>query len=1178
MNIKYPYKLALLAVFSLTGVFIVGGSSPVSAAASCVNNSGNHNDYANIVVNVQWMDKAGNIRQFNDGKVRVTTVASTSASGGNNIIQTNSGERHSTAVFDQITRGDCGFNNLPGATGSNPPGDTTNVIIGYNFGSSGSPQNTSPNNYGDGPWALDCDEADRGIGNGTRFEISGAGVPSAADGRTNSGNWGAVQDITSRNGRTDKITVTWYESQDPPPPPCPVGAPSAVPPCYPTTVTGNINVDCQYVAGGFNNATFRYYKVFRNGIAAANVIGWGAMDAAGNIPAPGLSIDGVALIGQGDTREDFFIRGYQNAGNPADPTTYSGVNPAPTPQFVQWFDCVDDSVEYTITADCTTVYIRGLYDPDGGDVSWNLNSGQSGAGRGDIDVAHGVSAGSNAGFSITMNAGNIGPSGPNSIVTQSNVAKSYSVPPPDCFDDPPSFTISADCSTIRLRNMNDPDTPGAGLSYSGGIYQRVGATQGVLAQTLIGAGTDVDIPYDAQALEDGVNGGFVIIVGVYNNEPDGFGGGQGAYVGEQRVDVGPCFSATCTISIVTNVPGAPAGSNNVDARQPYTINYSITNTGPLPMPGTMAGSGERTSLSNNVGPTPAFARHVDGRPLAVGSTMNGSFSAPAINRIGSFGANGYASYASSFRLGADCSPGPSIGPSGGGGGGGSVTGPPGGPGTGRVSTYDEFRLTPIATAPVFDNEETPTTVTFTRSVNEVTPRGASLPGWIGARATATRTATYQRFGTPAPVIFAGTGAWPAQPGNGSESVNFITRNYGFSRPPPAGFGGGDEFCSRVVVGPSTGFAGPGSGNNVFQPGPAADSGAPPAGCSKIYDEPYMRVYGNDVSAGGDFRDPACTITTAARIDMFTRNLSGIGRGSGAQMAVFAQEKISGFPSTTTKSAAPSGKIGLSFSNTFNNTNTNEAEGGGSSNRPRSGGGFASGPCIPNYFEETQYSDAEEVSPGVPRKVNVAGFAGPVSTASLPNPQTVVGSNATVTGGALGLGERRSLLVNGDVYISGNVVYDTNWTAIADIPSFYLIVNGNIFIDKDVTRLDGTYIAQPRAPGVGGNIFTCYEDPGVPVPVASLKPTCDRQLVINGSFVAEKVHFLRTHRTIRDSPALPNTENPLSPVAPAAGPTVAAAAEIFNFTSETYLAVPALRPLGGSANSQYDYITALPPVL
>jgi hypothetical protein len=135
-----------------------------------------------------------------------------------------------------------------------------------------------------------------------------------------------------------------------------------------------------------------------------------------------------------------------------------------------------------------------------------------------------------------------------------------------------------------------------------------------------------------------------------------------------------------------------------------------------------------------------------------------------------------------------------------------------------------------------------------------------------------------------------------------------------------------------------------------------------------------------------------------------------------------------------------------------------------------------------------------------------------------------------------------------------------------MPTFKLIVLGSIYIDRDITQLDGTYVAvpandyaNPPTPALfdsprQGTIITCANnfDTVTPDQIATNNDICRTKLTVNGSFVANQIFFLRNFGSLTD-------DQP---------------GELFNYSPEMWLA-----PGDGSATSgTYKSIVGLPPVL
>lgn len=180
--------------------------------------------------------------------------------------------------------------------------------------------------------------------------------------------------------------------------------------------------------------------------------------------------------------------------------------------------------------------------------------------------------------------------------------------------------------------------------------------------------------------------------------------------------------------------------------------------------------------------------------------------------------------------------------------------------------------------------------------------------------------------------------------------------------------------------------------------------------------------------------------------------------------------------------------------------------------------------------------------------------------------------------------QQSYYVTGNVVISNNVVYagGGSWS-LSSVPSLIVHATGNIYIDSNVTELDGTYIAgNGAASAASGHIYTCTN--GTTPLSATTNPDlfngCKNQLVVYGSFVAPEVDLMRTFGTLHD-------EQPTSASAPTLSScsnqgtwttgSKTCAAEVFYQTPELYLPPP---PSGTSTPQpqQYDAITSLPPVL
>ncbi|MDZ7786548.1 MAG: hypothetical protein U5L95_05570 [Candidatus Saccharibacteria bacterium] len=167
-------------------------------------------------------------------------------------------------------------------------------------------------------------------------------------------------------------------------------------------------------------------------------------------------------------------------------------------------------------------------------------------------------------------------------------------------------------------------------------------------------------------------------------------------------------------------------------------------------------------------------------------------------------------------------------------------------------------------------------------------------------------------------------------------------------------------------------------------------------------------------------------------------------------------------------------------------------------------------------------------------------------------------------------------VNGDVRIRDNITYANSYSSVNDIPHVRFVVKGNIYIDRNVTELHGTYIAQPRDDGsgslTGGEIYTCAFGFNNPREIESdLQRLVDAgpdgcasaQLRIFGSVVAKGIFLHRLNGTVNDA-------------TPQADYNTTSAGEIFVESPLNWLASPRNAPDAGL--SDYDAISNPPPVL
>jgi hypothetical protein len=319
-------------------------------------------------------------------------------------------------------------------------------------------------------------------------------------------------------------------------------------------------------------------------------------------------------------------------------------------------------------------------------------------------------------------------------------------------------------------------------------------------------------------------------------------------------------------------------------------------------------------------------------------------------------------------------------------------------------------------------------------------------------------------------------------------------------------------------------------------------------CVTVAAEPYVKVFGGDVSSGNGSA-VGCTAGTG---DILTWNEGAATYdGAGTEYAAFALGEIYDFSTAQADNAAAVAKMpsGLAFANT-------------NAKLPDDyGGSMGTLPCITNYYTTTLPTTGVTNLGAGPTIANVGTLKGAYTATG----------NMTIDGGALASGQDVQIFDNGNIYISGvtgdAITYNGTYTA-ASTPLFELVANGgNIYINGKVTRLDGAYISQ-KVGGVGGTIVTCANAAGN-APWAldgTLYNACNTKLTVNGSFTAQDVLLERTAGTLSDSAA--GTDNP--------GTEASSAGEQFNFNPALWIAQPPL-PVG-QLGPNYDAIVSLPPIL
>ena len=346
-------------------------------------------------------------------------------------------------------------------------------------------------------------------------------------------------------------------------------------------------------------------------------------------------------------------------------------------------------------------------------------------------------------------------------------------------------------------------------------------------------------------------------------------------------------------------------------------------------------------------------------------------------------------------------------------------------------------------------------------------------------------------------------------------------------------------------------------------------------------QPYLKVFGGDVSSGGWFSDASgasCTSNANFQdnnyngddsyggIYTFAQNPGSGYVGSSSQYGAFSLGKIDGGSAPngfySDSQVTPSTPSTLSFANLTSLSPSPAGYTGGL------WGGTTrnSAQCIPDYYDTKKPTTTTALASGGFGTGNATGIAaftadGTGSPFRLMSGDTTIAPSADI-----------SIFVDGNVYINHNIFYAGHNTT--NIPRLALVARGNIFIDPSVTNLDGLYIAQPASGGTTGSddgiIWTCHDGTTTAPTGAYATTACiQNNLTFNGAVIAKQVNLLRT-------------KGDIAAATPGEALGNANVAETFNFEPEMLIAGPFFptdSDISGSGTSQpvFRSILSLPPV-
>lgn len=350
--------------------------------------------------------------------------------------------------------------------------------------------------------------------------------------------------------------------------------------------------------------------------------------------------------------------------------------------------------------------------------------------------------------------------------------------------------------------------------------------------------------------------------------------------------------------------------------------------------------------------------------------------------------------------------------------------------------------------------------------------------------------------------------------------------------------------------------------------------------------PYVTVFGNDITAGGGFSGSTCD--NPAKISTYFSTINQPQSGASAQFAAYALGEITGFATAKMRAppfTAPRYGKGLTFANIKDGANFPAGIYGGSFG--------ASDFCVPDYWAlsskavEDKFIDRES-----PEEIYIGEKTGPVGP--------VIRKIAAIIGPTT-IYNQVAVFVDGDLWIRSDIKYDDtpNSWEVGKLPALFVIVKGDIKIAHNVSRLDGVYISLPSVTG-GGTIVTCAGpntwDEYIPDHKRQLLPGGDpshrgdctqKQLTVNGAFIAQKIKLLRTgsslmYSSVGEHPATNLSEHLCGSASTNVpnfdGNKRVCSAEVFNFSPELYLADTCKIFLNCGPTPPDDSITGMPPIL
>jgi hypothetical protein len=359
--------------------------------------------------------------------------------------------------------------------------------------------------------------------------------------------------------------------------------------------------------------------------------------------------------------------------------------------------------------------------------------------------------------------------------------------------------------------------------------------------------------------------------------------------------------------------------------------------------------------------------------------------------------------------------------------------------------------------------------------------------------------------------------------------------------------------------------------------------------------PYFKVYGGDVMSGGWFNTGSVCSTAASStyqdpkykapptvnqnggILTYT-NVNGSQKPKGGASTEFAAYALGFIEYDNSKAwgyysgGAITGTASINSNYlSFANSSTVTAPMGGLFE-----GLVRQSNCIPDYFTTQQRSPTSVAIGSVPDINTATGQFLVTPSGSLIDLNGDNNSSPKV----IPAGAQTTIFVDGNVYIGSNITYDPAMTT-NSVPKFTVIARGSIYIGKDVTQLDGLYIAQP-ASGYDPNrvvaddegvIWTCHAHDANQMADSYPTSSCGSKLYVNGALIAKQVNLMRIKGNIASSPdpTSGSSEETLG-----AGLASNNIAEVINFSPAMIMGGGFFNP-GNNTTLKVQSVISLPPI-